>query len=90
MAFMVPQVVEASKAAPVTCWEDSHGESWFNPDGVTDTAYYAEKAWLTETYESGFFARLSAPGYLDCTEWVGPFVTEAEALAAVTDDDDES
>ena len=28
---------------------------------------------------SGFYARLSAPGYLDCTEWAGPFETEHEA-----------
>lgn len=32
---------------------------------------------------SGFYARLSAPGYLDCTEWCGPFKTEAEALRYV-------
>jgi len=29
----------------------------------------------------GWFARLSAPGYLDCTEWCGPFPSEAAALA---------
>lgn len=34
---------------------------------------------------TGFFARLSAPGYLDCTEWCGPFNTEAAALAYLTD-----
>lgn len=27
----------------------------------------------------GFFARLSAPGYMDCTEWAGPFSSETEA-----------
>jgi hypothetical protein len=26
-------------------------------------------------------ARLSAPGYLDATDWIGPFETESEALA---------
>lgn len=30
--------------------------------------------------ESGWYARLSAPGYLDCTEWSGPFDTEEEAI----------
>jgi len=29
----------------------------------------------------GWFARLSAPGYLDCTEWCGPFSSEQEASA---------
>ena len=28
----------------------------------------------------GWFARLSAPGYLDCTDWSGPFDSEEEAL----------
>lgn len=28
---------------------------------------------------TGWYARLSAPGYLDCTDWVGPFETEEEA-----------
>jgi hypothetical protein len=28
---------------------------------------------------SGWFCRLSAPGYLDCTEWSGPFKTAKEA-----------
>lgn len=29
----------------------------------------------------GWFARLSAPGYMDCTEWCGPFPSEDAALA---------
>ena len=28
----------------------------------------------------GWYSRLSAPGYLDCTDWSGPFTTEQEAL----------
>lgn len=31
----------------------------------------------------GWFARLSADGYLDCTSWNGPHETKALALAAV-------
>lgn len=34
---------------------------------------------------TGWFARLSAPGYLDCTEWLGPFDTEQEALKDLDD-----
>lgn len=33
----------------------------------------------------GWYARLSAPGYMDCTDWMGPYPTEAEALQAVQD-----
>jgi hypothetical protein len=28
----------------------------------------------------GWYYRLSAPGYLDCTDWYGPFATEIEAM----------
>lgn len=31
-------------------------------------------------FPEGWYARLSAPGYLDCSDWHGPFKTEAEAL----------
>ena len=30
---------------------------------------------------AGYYFRLSAPGYLDCTEWSGPYQTEEEAVA---------
>jgi hypothetical protein len=31
--------------------------------------------------ERGFYARLSASGFLDCTAWAGPFKTDREAMA---------
>jgi hypothetical protein len=31
----------------------------------------------------GWYARLSADGYLDCTDWQGPYATADEALDAV-------
>lgn len=33
----------------------------------------------------GIYVRLSAPGYMDCTEWSGPYATEAEAREYLTD-----
>jgi hypothetical protein len=30
---------------------------------------------------AGYYCRLSAPGYLDCTDWSGPYATEEEAVA---------
>lgn len=33
----------------------------------------------------GWFARLSAPGYMDATDWQGPYKTEKAALDAVKD-----
>jgi hypothetical protein len=33
--------------------------------------------------KEGWYGRLSAPGYLDCTSWQGPYETADEALDAV-------
>lgn len=35
--------------------------------------------------KDGWCARLSASGYLDCTDWTGPYATEAEALEALAE-----
>lgn len=35
--------------------------------------------------KKGWFGRLSAPGYMDATEWQGPYRTERQALDAVKD-----
>jgi hypothetical protein len=34
---------------------------------------------------SGWWCRLSAPGYLDCTDWHGPFDTEDDAIEYLID-----
>jgi len=34
---------------------------------------------------TGWFGRLSAPGYLDCTDWSGPFESSREAGDALND-----
>ena len=33
----------------------------------------------------GHFARLSAPGFMDCTEWSGPYDSAADAEAALSE-----
>lgn len=35
--------------------------------------------------EPRWYARLSAPGYMDCTEWTGGHATEAEAAQELAD-----
>lgn len=35
--------------------------------------------------EFGWYARLSAPGYLDCTDWTGPYESEDEAINELRD-----
>ena len=42
---------------------------------------------------NGWFHRLSAPGYMDCTEWSGPYESEAAAMEALDEmypDDEEA
>lgn len=75
-----------------TCWSPRSGSV---ADVPTDIAEYCEND-RAESVKvvTGWFARLIAPGYLDCTDWSGPYATEAEALSALandygTDDDDE-
>jgi hypothetical protein len=34
-------------------------------------------------HHEGWYARLSAPGYLDCTSWDGPHATRDAALASL-------
>lgn len=50
-----------------------------NP-GETEEAYFPK-----QTEEKAWFARLSADGYLDCTDWIGPFETETEAIKELFD-----
>ena len=35
--------------------------------------------------QPGWYGRLSAPGYLDCTDWSGPYPSEREASEALND-----
>lgn len=37
------------------------------------------------THEPGWYARLQAPGYLDATDWIGPYASHEEALAALVE-----
>ena len=55
-----------------------HGEAYAVPADVEGVL--PDDAVITERYSDKWFGRLSAPGYLDCTEWSGPFDTEKEAM----------
>jgi hypothetical protein len=47
---------------------------------------YFENTWLYD-FEviSGWCGRLSAPGYMDRTEWDGPYETKKDAMEALSD-----
>jgi len=58
----------------------------FGPEGPDDDIRAPEDEGVDL---SGYYWRLSAPGYLDCTVWCGPLPSEEEALrdAAATYED---
>ena len=47
-----------------------------------DVCFHDDESELGEEYDGpGWYWRLPSDGFLDCTEWIGPFETEAHALA---------
>lgn len=102
--FMVPSVWEdtmlsvetncGTETVPDECgdpadyWDDETEE--YAPAFVAHVLEYCEGN-RVESVErvSGWFARLSAPGYMDCTDMAGPFESEsaAEAYLVETYDD---
>lgn len=73
MAHMVPQYHDCTTDGPMY---DYDGECGPEPDDCN--------AMPCTVHRSGIFYRLSAPGYLDCTEWSGPFATLDDARADCT------
>jgi hypothetical protein len=52
---------------------------------IDDDKEFSHGESYTVTCERGWFARLSANGYLDCTEWAGPFDSEEDAHNYIAD-----
>ena len=46
-------------------------------------AYIRTDGWPDASLHEGWYARLSAPGFLDATDWTGPYATESDAIAAL-------
>jgi len=67
---MQPQVWKET----MTQWETPSGETYFLSAGENPGEGYRDCG-----PSRGWYCRLSAPGYLDCTDTDGPFKTEAEA-----------
>ena len=82
MAFMVPQYMESDSESVLRT--DEHGESWAMPDGPPCDP---EEGEADEELAAGWYYRLSAPGYLDKTDWTGPYDTEREAERACSEED---
>lgn len=78
MPFMAPEIAEMEMFHV-----ERNGETTLIPSDVFDFSDVCplpgESVEIERNY--GWYARLSASGYMDCTEWSGPFETEAEALS---------
>lgn len=91
MAFMVPEY---------TCEDfvrfDARGECGAFPRDVMDDDEIRDLHGANveiETIRGKWWARLSASGYMDATDWIGPFFSEAEArveIEKIYDVDDET
>lgn len=64
--------------------EDVCGDTIRLKQGLDSLLRFVVGTAITDaTRREGWYGRLSAPGYLDCTEWDGPYDTADEALCAV-------
>jgi hypothetical protein len=89
MAFMQPEYAKG-KFLDV---EDSHGDSWLIPSDVVGANFdLSDLDDFTGSGEavgyevrSGYFAHLSASGYMDQTEWSGPFSSLKKAKQHIED-----
>ncbi len=79
MAFMQPDY----QPGPFVRVTDSHGESYLIPAGYEDPQ--PGDTVEIEGDADSVFCRLSAPGYMDCTGWDGPFASIEEARAYIRD-----
>lgn len=82
MAFMIPQYDNGQ----FETYENEQGESTTIPTGTLSASELDELGLsLTDHTLGKWYCRLSAPGYMDCTEWAGPFDTIEDARGYIMD-----
>lgn len=62
---------------------EAHGETQYFPEDIFSRLQAAHDCGVDLAdvfYEKGWWSRLQAPGYMDVTDWNGPFETEKAAL----------
>lgn len=80
MPFMIPHYSNE----PFVIVTDAHGESNCFPLSATHHGYVEQCEDESIEHVTGkYWCRLSAPGYMDCTDWSGPFNTLEEAKAEI-------
>lgn len=78
MPHMIPEYLNVQFGRVTS--ED--GETYLVPAAL----YIGESEDSVEWIEGKWFAHLTAPGYIDQTEWTGPYDTLGEAKAALSED----
>ncbi len=82
IAFMQPAI----EFGTFIVGETTEGTVVLHPD-VFETEKKRCKLLRSERWrkKQGWFGRLSAPGFFDCTDWSGPFDSEKEAKEFLSD-----
>lgn len=75
MPFMIPEYTDE----PFDLVSNEYGDEYVIPHGYADLI----DGETLEPCGPGYFARLTAPGYMDCTDWAGPYDTLEEARAYI-------
>ena len=78
MAFMVPYYSNDTFAEI----ENKYGETIYVPSKYVDLE---DDEKVVAIHKNKWFCHLTAPGYMDQTEWSGPYETEDEAREAIRD-----
>ena len=76
--FMTPEIVFCSVIV------DSEEGPMPSDDWLINHCPIKDAGRIEEEREA-WICRLSASGYMDCTDWMGPFDTEVEAVEALVD-----
>ena len=74
--FMTPETCYAPHAIK---FEDKRGETFYDLDGTGGDAFRETDGACNVVKARGWYCRLSASGYMDCTDWDGPFTSQLRA-----------
>lgn len=90
------ELVEALGEVDARTYADLHTQlerGFMTPDYYFGVCVMSQDGWIPddgsveepEDCKEGWLARLSASGYMDCTDWLGPFESQALAFINLVD-----
>lgn len=73
-------IVETNQGTEIVPADLIHYDDSLQDDYILGELYaYCEGQPQSYEIETGWYSRLSAPGYMDRTDWMGPFKTQSQA-----------